>query len=152
MKTFFIILFSLFLLNCHKQVSGKKENIAEKYILVKDNLYKDIQNNLYFKTLDRSQNSLGDERYLNVVYSETFGVNGIKEMKDVIDANTFRYLGNNYYIDKNNIYFFLIMEDGGTIFIVKSIDKDSFKIVNEEDGRYDAYDDKHKFKKGEIVK
>jgi hypothetical protein len=153
MKTFFVVLIPLFLLSCHKHAVKNKEQITEKYMLIKDNLYKDAQNNLYFKTLDRSQNSLGETRYLNVVYSETFGVNGIKEMKEVIDPATFKYMGNDYYRDKSNIYFFYIMEDGGTFSLVKDVDKNSFKIVNEEEKEHhDSYDDKHRFKKGEIVK
>lgn len=152
MKIFFAILIPLFLLSCHKKVVKKKEQITEKHILIKDNLYKDAQNNLYFKTIDKSQNNAGEMRYLNVVYSETFGVNGIKEMKDVIDSSTFKYLGNDYYRDKNSIYFFHIMEDGGIFSLVKSVDGSSFKVLNEENEQYDAYDNKYQFKRGEIIK
>lgn len=153
MKIFFAVLIPLFLLSCHKHIVKNKEQNTEKYMLIKDNLYKDTQNNLYFKTLDKSQNSFGETRYLDVVYSETFGTHGIRKMKDVIDTMTFKYMGNNYYKDKSSIYFFYIMEDGGTFSLLKDADKSSFKIVNEEEKEhFDAYDYKHKFKRGEIVK
>ena len=63
--------------------------------LVKDNLYRDSANNIYFKTLDRSfADSIPPvDRYIDVVYSDKFENEGIEKMKNVIDTSTFKNIG-----------------------------------------------------------
>lgn len=51
---------------------------------------------------------------------------GIKEMKFVIDTLSFRFLNEMYWADKNNIYGFTAMSDGGTIFLNTQAHRESF--------------------------
>ena len=97
--------------------NDKSDN--KHYTLIRDNLYKDEAGNLYFKAIDRSNKKEGETvRYLDVVYSEKFGIKGIKKMGDVIDEDTFKYNSEkDIYTDKNHTYKFNIMVDGGTISI-----------------------------------
>ena len=101
----------------------------KKYITIRDGLHKDEKGNLYFKTKDWSQEDSPVDRYIYVVYSERFRADGIKEMKAVIDPDTFKAIGSSYYKDKSNLYYFKEMSDGGTMAIVDGADLNSFKII-----------------------
>lgn len=112
MKNLLCIVLLIAIYSCNS--AGEWDN----YLLVTDNLYKDKAGNLYFKAYDKSD---GDTivRYLDVVYSEKFGLDGIKKMKEVIDEKTFRYDGDKkIYVDKNNRYVFKEMTDGGTLILI----------------------------------
>lgn len=114
----FIILIILFFNSCNGQ--DKSKSVEEKYTLIRDNLYEDSNGNLYFKTLDKSQNDTKIIRYLDVVYSEKFGDDGVKKMKDVVDKKTFIFdKHKKIYRDKNNQYIYKEMLDGGTISILE---------------------------------
>ncbi|RYJ43182.1 hypothetical protein NU09_1520 [Flavobacterium beibuense] len=91
----------------------------EDYHLVRDNLYKDTLESLYFKCLDKSQKTSSTVRYLDVVYSEDFGLEGIKKMSEVIDEQSFRHVMEDTFADKNHIYKFNLMIDGGTLEIIE---------------------------------
>lgn len=51
---------------------------------------------------------------------------GLKEMKYVIDTTSFRFLSDLYWADKNHIYGFTPMSDGGTIHLKTTADKQTF--------------------------
>ena len=51
---------------------------------------------------------------------------GLKEMKYVIDTSSFRFLSDLYWADKNNIYGFTPMSDGGTVFLNTTADRKTF--------------------------
>jgi hypothetical protein len=93
-----------------------KTSEAGDYTLVRDDLYTNERGDLFFKCVDRYVDGIeGKEadRYLSHVYTEDFSDN-VTPMKEVIDAATFRSIGNGFYKDKNHIYKFNQMIDGGT--------------------------------------
>lgn len=113
------------------QIKIQVTNIQDgkKYIAIKDGLFKDEEGYLYFRTKDWSQGDSPVYRFIFVVYSEKFETRGIKEMKAVIDADSFKSLGSSYYKDKNYIYYFKEMHDGGTMSIVDDVDYQSFELI-----------------------
>ena len=123
----------------------------KEYIAIRDGLYMDKNGNLYFKTKDWSNEDFPVDRYIHVVYSERFGTDGIKEMKDVIDPDTFKAIGSSYYKDKSNVYYFNAMNDGGTMAIVDGADLNSFKIIKETSDS-DAKDKYNSYHQGRKIK
>ena len=70
-------------------------------------------------------------------------------MKNVLDSKTFKSLGNDYFQDKNHIYYFHVMSNGGTMSIVDEADLKSFKIL--EHSIY-GIDNKSVFYRGTKIK
>jgi len=117
----YVFLMMVMTISCN-HITGKSEHqnndIQEKFILIRDNLYKDALGNLYFKTMDKSDPKSIKPRYLDVVYSKNFGNDGIRKLKDIIDPESFQYnLQKNRYEDINHKYIFKEMVDGGTLTI-----------------------------------
>ncbi len=100
----------------------------KKYISIRDGLYKDHAGNFYFKTIDKTDTAKNTDRYIHVVYSSAFGVGGLKPMKDVVHAKSFKTLGNCYYKDKNHVYYFFEMGDGGTMSVINEANTKNFKV------------------------
>lgn len=92
---------------------------------ISSGLYSDSSENIYFKALERKDINHPKARFISVVYSDQFGV---QEMKDVVDAHTFEGLGEEYYKDKNHIYYFFIMSDGGSLSVVEQADVRTFEV------------------------
>jgi hypothetical protein len=89
--------------------------------------------------------------YLSTIYyadqSDTID-GGLKEMKDVVDTSTFQILGTFYFRDKNNIYVFNPMSDGGTIALHREIDRLSFRLLESE---FYAKDKKRCYYRGRTI-
>ena len=114
-------------------------------------LYRNERGVLGFQTIN---NSDGKTRliYLTTIYGAdpTDSINGgQKEMRYVVDTSTFKILSAFYLRDKNHIYNFNPMHDGGTIAINEVIDKNSLQVL---DGGCYAKDKKHCFYRGTIIK
>lgn len=126
------LLISLITFSCQPE-SSKKEDAAllqNNYSEIRDGLFKDDEGNIYFKALDGSDPNKIVDRFIYAVYSEEFHIEGYKEMKDVLDLKSFKSLGNNYFQDKNHIYYFYAMADGGTMTVVVGADSQSFKVFD----------------------
>ena len=122
-----------------------------KFYLINDNLYRDSAFNIYFKTIDRSFviDSLPIfPRYIDIVYSDKFEPDGIKNMTDVIDTSTFHEISGIYYKDKRYVYVFNEMMDGGTFAIVDEADLKSFRVLKKS--QY-ATDINHCYYKGSLI-
>lgn len=82
-------------------------------------------------------NDNGDQgiRYITWIYGadtkDTLGNAGLMEMKFVIDTMTFKFLSWVYWADKNRVYGFTPMSDGGTVFYIDSADPVTFKALAE---------------------
>ncbi len=74
---------------------------------------------------------------------------GLKEMKYVIDIASFRFLSYLYWADKINVYVLTATSEGGTVFLNKSIDRKSFKVL---EGTDYAKDKKNVYYRGSILK
>jgi len=111
------------------QALSQKSNFR----LIRDGLYVDSLGNIGFKVIDASDHH-PVERYINHVYSDSFKVDGIKKMREVIDLQSFRLMKNStnedYYRDKNHIYYFYEMSDGGTLSILDEADIHTFSILD----------------------
>jgi hypothetical protein len=73
-------------------------------------------------------------RYLTWIYGadQTDTLNGgLKEMKFIIDTVTFQFLSFLYWADKNNIYGFNPMSDGGTAYLNDRIDRKTFNVLGD---------------------
>ena len=117
------------LLGCQSQSSeNHRSPAAEKtYTEIRDGLNRDTQGNLYFKTRDLSKPTGPEDRFIYVVYSSTFGDTGIKIMTEVVDSMSFKSMNGLYFTDRNHVYYFTIMHDGGTMRIVDEADSHTFK-------------------------
>jgi len=118
MKHLIFSIIILFIVGCNDVI--KKNNVEDKnenkrvFSLIRDNLYQDNKGKLYFKS------DVGEERFITVVYSESYGIDGIKEITQVVDKFTFNKISETCFKDKNNYYFFKRMQDGGTLEIVSN--------------------------------
>lgn len=91
-------------------------------------------------------------RYITWIYGgeENDTINaGMKEMKHVIDTSSFRFLSFLYWSDKNNIYGFNPMSDGGTVYLNEKIDRRTFVVLG--DAGY-ARDKRNIYYRGMIIK
>lgn len=139
-----ILMILLFFLSCQVgqetdgHIDGEKDT---RYQLIQDDLYEDVEGNLYFRTLDRSSadDSEHPERGLIYRYSNWLYVDSLAgdeeilttpEIKNVIDPVSFHKtegeqapknhdgsspLEVSYYADKNNSYFLVHVADGGVL-------------------------------------
>jgi hypothetical protein len=91
-------------------------------------------------------------RYISWIYgadtADASGNAGLMEMKSVIDTTTFRFLSWVYWSDKNMVYGYTPMSDGGTVYRVRGADPLSFKALGESPY---GKDQKNVFYKGEII-
>lgn len=122
-----IIVFTFF--GCKQASINLKSKSIENYKEIRDDLCADEKGNIYFKTIDGSDPKNPVDRYIDVVYSDSFGVDGIKKMKEVLDSASFRTMGSSYYRDKNHIYYFFEMADGGTMRIIDEANFETFKVL-----------------------
>jgi len=99
-------------------------------------------------------NDEGDEgiRYINWVYGadtqDTTGNAGLMEMKFVIDTLTFKFLSWMYWSDKNRVYGYNSMSDGGTVFFIEDADPRTIKALGETPYAKDKH---HVFYKGRPI-
>lgn len=69
------------------------------------------------------------------------------ELKNIIDTNTFIHFSSSFYLDKNNIYNYYSMCDGGYLFLF-SDDTSGFEVLNDEFVRHNSTI--HHFRRGKI--
>lgn len=125
--TYLITVFTF--IGCYSQTPKSENGTSVQYRPIRDGLYEDSNRNIYFKALDSSYPNKPIERFIDIVYSDEFGIEGIKKMKYVVDSKSFKSIGNHYYQDKNHIYYFHIMSDGGTMSIVDEAKLKTFKVL-----------------------
>lgn len=106
--------------------------------------YQAIDNSLKFDTVPM------DIYLVSVYYADPHDHinNGQKLMKDVVDTNTFEILHDFYFKDKNHVYNYNPMMDGGTIAINIDADVKTFHVL--EGGLY-AKDQKYCYYRGTVI-
>jgi|GEM_PF-3828929 len=86
---------------------------------VGNRLYRDTKNNLYFLSFDRSDETgkiktpIFIKRFRTNCDGEVLDPDSIYDLKKTIDLPTFQELGDGYYKDFSNKYYFESMADGG---------------------------------------
>ena len=140
-------------INAFGSVSGD----TTKFIKLRCGLYINDKGTLAYKAVDNSyrMDTTGNEKPFDVYLTTIYGADlsdtingGLKEMKYVVDTTTFKILGTFYFKDKNHIYDFNPMVDGGTVAINSDIDLKSFQILESE---FYAKDKKHCYYRGRII-
>ena len=137
----YILYITLFTHFACSERTEKKEPVSErnnlkqvisdklKYTLIRDNLYRDDDENLYLRAENNEDFEHGTKHnvWLKTVYCDTCmkptedGFADIKELKDFVDVATFHYdttyesEGLVIYADKRYTYRHKLMADGGTI-------------------------------------
>jgi hypothetical protein len=123
------------------------------YRLLKCGLYEGSNGDLGYQSESIvNENFNRGTRYITWIYgadqNDTID-GGLKEMKYVIDTASFQFLSYMYWADKNNIYGFTPMSDGGTISLKLEADKKSFIVF--ENTEY-AKDKKNVYYHNSILK
>jgi hypothetical protein len=128
----FILLISMSIwMSCGIKKTNQNQEphtISSKYTMIVDRLYKDTMGSLWFKTTDVSDPGNPLEKYIDQVWSDSFENGETRKMKEVIDSKTFVALEEDYYKDKNNIYYFHDMSDGGSLRIIDVAEPESFLV------------------------
>jgi hypothetical protein len=103
------------------------------YQLLKCGLYLGSNGDLGYRTEEIYNDNFDRRtRYISWIWGvvEDDSINGgLKEMKFVIDTSSFRFLNDLYWADKNNIYGFNPMSDGGTVYLSDIIDRKTFVVL-----------------------
>jgi hypothetical protein len=103
------------------------------YKLLKCGLYLGSNGDLGYRTEEIYNDNFDRRtRYITWIYgadqNDTLN-GGLKEMKFVIDTSSFRFLSDLYWADKNNIYGFNPMSDGGTVYLSDIADRKTFVVL-----------------------
>lgn len=123
--------------NFHKIDSfGTLSPDTSKFVKLLCGLYINSKGILAYKAVDYSYGfDKPMDVYLSTIYNADLSDsinNGTKEMKDVVDTATFQIIGEFYFKDKNHIYDFSPMSDGGAIEINRDADVKTFHLLESE--------------------
>ncbi|WP_298137107.1 DKNYY domain-containing protein [Flavobacterium sp.] len=146
-KIFLISFFIFFLFSCknskHEKSNPKKDSVwnarVEKINYYKSKtdslnkilnwkktnygLWKSKNGDLAIKSQASNEQQIDIEKYITQLCCEG------KEIKDVVDTLTFKYLGSSFYKDKKNVYTHYVMSDGGNFWIVEMADAKTFEVI-----------------------
>lgn len=130
---------------------------TSRFVPLKCGLYMNREGVIGFRTIvsTRPTGTPADTIPLYIFLTTVFNADpsdsingGQKEMRLVVDTSTLEMLGAFYFKDKNHLYDFNEMHDGGTIGINTDIDKNSFQILESE---FYGKDNKHCFFGGSLI-
>lgn len=96
---------------------------------VRDELYTDNSGNLYFKAWEYSTSEEKKYTFLRHVYLVSDHKSELKPLAKVLDNATFHGIGGTYYKDENYIYYYFVMDKGGTLSTVYQPDINSFEVL-----------------------
>jgi hypothetical protein len=125
MKKYLQIIVLTIFISCDNNTDSylrKKIGIEEcsKYFLVKDDLYRDKEANLYLKSENHEDESgVIKDVWIEEVYGDNWEENEM--LKDLVDIESFHFIEydtndySNLYEDKNHRYRLKFMADGGFI-------------------------------------
>jgi hypothetical protein len=133
-----LILVTLFVAYLTCDLFGQEpiESDSIKYKKTKCGLFVSNQGDIAYQTIE-TLNDNGDRgiRYITWIYGadtkDTLGNAGLMEMKFVVDTLSFKFLSWIYWADKNRVYGFNPMSDGGTVFYVDRADPVTFIALGE---------------------
>lgn len=93
------------------------------------NLYQDTHQNIYFKSYNPENNQ--ELLIKNIYYGckEYFPDYQVYELKNKIDIRTFYSLQNNYYTDKNYLFYFFMNSNGGHLYSLDTLEHKSLHIL-----------------------
>ena len=115
----------------------------------KHHLFTTSNGRLAYKTLDNSEPSKPEDRFLTSINTDTLNNEQKEELSQVLDTASFVHVGDLYYKDKKHVYYHHQRMDGGTFFIVWEADPKSFHVL---DSSYYAKDSRCVFSRGGLLK
>ncbi|GAA3516124.1 hypothetical protein GCM10022393_32670 [Aquimarina addita] len=92
---------------------------------VRDGLWKNKFDDIGFKTREVTEEGIFITRYITQLCCDGM------YLKEVIDTNSFRYLGSSFYKDKKNIYTHYTTASGGNFSIVEDADHNTFRVLGD---------------------
>lgn len=97
------------------------EICSEPVSIGKSDLHKDSCGNIYLRVVSYNIKRADepDTLYISVVYSDSFGPDGVKNISAVVDTESFETVDADYYRDKNHTYYLQCMYEGATLQIVE---------------------------------
>jgi len=113
-------------------------------------LFRNMAGVIGYQAVDKSREEPRIVYLVSIYYADMKDTlnGGLMEMNKVIDTATFKMAGDYYFEDKNHIYNFHPMMDGGTISVSLDADIKSFKILG--NGIY-AKDKRHCYCRGHLI-
>lgn len=110
-----------------EEIIRKRDSINESlgWKLLKCGLWINKKGEFGFKTLT----TVCSERHIADRYITSLDEN--KALRDVIDTNTFKEIGDNFFKDKNHIYHHYSMAEGGNFYIFDKADYKTFEVLND---------------------
>lgn len=114
----------------------------------KHDLYIASNGRLAYKTIDNSNPSKPEDRFVTEINTDTLNDEQQRALNEIIDTASFTHIGDLYYKDKNHVYYHVQMMDGGPFFIVWEADPNSFQVLSDS---YYGKDKKHVFCRGELM-
>ena len=88
-------------------------------------LWKSKNGELGFKIIEGNEQGIIIDRYITELCC-----NG-KKLNSIIDTSTFKRLGSSFYKDKNHIYNYYAMAEGGNFGIVENADLKTFEVIGD---------------------
>lgn len=107
----------------------------EGYKLLPSGLYKNDSGEIAFRTVakyteldpDSNYHDVFYENFINRIHTQVEEIDGGPQfMKNVVDVNSFKRLGGQYFADEKNVYYFWSNSDGGAIRLVDDADVKTF--------------------------
>jgi len=89
---------------------------------IRDGLYQNEAGHLCFQVIDKRDPKTPG--YIESLWSHE----GVQLIDALVDSGSFQAVGSDYYKDRNRVYFFWALDDGGTLSTVEGADPVSFKI------------------------
>jgi hypothetical protein len=114
---------------------------------LKEDLFCDTDGNIYYKTMKFKEPGEFEPIFISRLFNGCEGDSSF-DLKKNIDIETFKKLGNGYYIDKKNVFYHNSMSDGGNIEIVENADIKTFRLLRNSEY---SIDKKLVYYKGSIV-
>lgn len=103
-------------------------NLSLRWKLLNCGLWQNKNGEIGFKT---NRVICSDGQVIAENYITKFGFNENPPLKDIVDTATFNELGNTYYKDKNHIYHYYAMSDGGSFNRFEKADHQTFQIIGD---------------------
>ena len=114
----------------------------------KHDLYIATNGRLAYKTIDNSDPSNPEDKFVTAINTDTLNDEQKRELNEVIDTASFTHIGDLYYRDKSHVYYHVQMMDGGPFFIIWEADPKSFRVLNSS---YYGKDERNVFCRGERI-
>ncbi|RYD84750.1 MAG: hypothetical protein EOP84_04645 [Verrucomicrobiaceae bacterium] len=127
MKQYIVIIFLLFRLFAVKVAADfdQRDASINGLMLLRDELYRDGDANLYFRTNRLETNAMRGPANVSL-YRDRLNRQGDEDasraaLRDVVDAKSWRRISSSLYVDKLHVYLHILNSSGGILTIVENL-------------------------------